>query len=124
MLSIMRRMRLGEKIICWILKCLQSARVSIIVNGSPTTEIVMEKSLRWEGDPLFPFLFLIIGGALNQLILKVVSLDLVQGIQLKKSSTQLTHAQFSIIQSYLRREACRRSNITNQYCGLSDKCQV
>ena len=52
--------RLGfcEKWISWIKTCLESASMSVLVNGSPIKEFIQKKGMR-QGDPLAPFLFLI-----------------------------------------------------------------
>lgn len=55
----MRRLGFCETWMQWIESCLKSARISILVNGSPGQDFVMERGVR-QGDPLAPFLYLII----------------------------------------------------------------
>lgn len=55
----------------WISGCLNSASVSVLVNGSPTREFNMTKGII-QGDPMAHFLFLIVAERLNGLIRKAV----------------------------------------------------
>src|SRR3954469_9649368 len=48
-----------------------SSKMSVLVNGSPTKEFVVEKSLRKE-DPLSPFLFVIAMKGLKGMVSKAV----------------------------------------------------
>lgn len=48
----------------WIESCVFSERVSVLVNGSTTKEVVMQKGLR-QGDPLALSLFLIVAKGLG-----------------------------------------------------------
>lgn len=61
------RMGFDRKWRSWIQTCLTSASVSVLVNGSPPREFKMSKGIR-QGDPMAPFLFLIVAEGLNGLI--------------------------------------------------------
>lgn len=52
---IMRRMGFEDRWCRWIRECLQSVRMSVLINGSPTEEFNASKGLR-QGDTLSPFL--------------------------------------------------------------------
>lgn len=58
---LLRCMGFGVKWRAWILECLSSACYSILINGSPKGFIEASHGLR-HGDPLSPFLFIIVGG--------------------------------------------------------------
>jgi len=51
------------KWIKWVQGCLESATVSVLVNGSPTEEFRPSRGLR-QGDPMAPFLFLVVAEGL------------------------------------------------------------
>ena len=62
----------------WISECVGSATTSVLVNGSPTEEFVIERGLR-QGDPLSPFLFLLAAEGLSVLMQSMVSAGLYHG---------------------------------------------
>lgn len=68
---VMLKMGFHDKWRRWIIECLKTSYVSVLVNGSPTKEVRMERGLR-QGDPISPFLFLIVAEGFNMLMKKAV----------------------------------------------------
>lgn len=90
---IFHQMNFGRKWRKWIKGCLKSARVLVLVNGSPTEEFTMERGLR-QGDPLSPFLFILAAEALNVMIEEAVSQDLFWPVAVRNDNITLSHLQF------------------------------
>ncbi|GJX72610.1 RNA-directed DNA polymerase, eukaryota, reverse transcriptase zinc-binding domain protein [Tanacetum coccineum] len=70
--DIMETMGFGCKWRKWIMTCLNSALMSILVNGSPIDEFVLERGIR-QGDLLSPFLFILAAEGLNAIISEAMS---------------------------------------------------
>ncbi|XP_058765341.1 uncharacterized protein LOC131638809 [Vicia villosa] len=68
---ILKRMGFGEKWRRWMKLLVFSSKMSILVNGSPTKEFEVSRGLR-QGDPLSPFLFVLVTEALSRLVRKSV----------------------------------------------------
>ena len=66
----------------------------MLFNGAPLKPFKMERGLR-QGDPLSPFLFVIMAEVLNKSMQRAVSLGLVKGLQIGSDDIQLTHLQFA-----------------------------
>lgn len=63
----------------WIDQCIRNAKVAILVNGAPSKWIRIRSGLR-QGDPLFPYLFLLVAEGLARLTDRAVSNNLFKGI--------------------------------------------
>jgi len=79
----MKRVGLCEKWIGWMKACVCGGSMSILVNGSPTKEINIHKGLK-QGDPLAPFLFLLVVEGFSGLMRNAVRLNLFEGLRLKR----------------------------------------
>jgi len=62
----------------WMLECTSMATTSVLVNGCPTDEFLIERGLR-QGDPLYPFLFLLAAEGFNVLMLSTIKDGLFRG---------------------------------------------
>ncbi|RVW40781.1 Transposon TX1 uncharacterized 149 kDa protein [Vitis vinifera] len=82
LLSVLEKMGFGPKWRSWILFYISTVRMAILVNGTPTEFFSTYRSLR-QGDPLSPYLFVLIMEAFSSLISKAEEKGL--KINLKKS---------------------------------------
>ena len=65
----------------WIKACLVSSSVSVLVNGSPTQEFKPRKGMR-QGDPLTPFMFLIVAEGLAGVVRMAVDKELLESVEI------------------------------------------
>jgi len=77
----------------WIKGCLESATISVLVNGSPTSEFKPSRGLR-QGDPLAPFLFLIIAEGLAGLVRQAIKVNLLKGVKVGRKAVETRVLQF------------------------------
>nr|GFA52891.1 cysteine-rich receptor-like protein kinase [Tanacetum cinerariifolium] len=92
LLDVMKQMGFGAKWCLWIYACLSSASVSVLVNGSPTNEFKMECGVR-QGDPLSPFLFLIVSEALQVMVIDACNKGIFSGVSLADNGANITLLQ-------------------------------
>nr|KYP35530.1 Retrovirus-related Pol polyprotein LINE-1 [Cajanus cajan] len=78
----------------WIAECLKTSRTSVLVNGSPTEEFGVSKGLR-QGDPLAPFLFLIVAEGLFTLFNKASQLERFKGCLMGKDKVPVDILQYA-----------------------------
>ncbi|KAJ9562069.1 hypothetical protein OSB04_007229 [Centaurea solstitialis] len=91
---VMGQMNFGSTWRAWIRSCLDSSRVSVLVNGSPSHEFSMFRGIR-QGDPLAPFLFLIAAEGLNVALLEAIDGNVFQGINLPHGGPIISHLQYA-----------------------------
>ncbi|GKV32323.1 hypothetical protein SLEP1_g40939 [Rubroshorea leprosula] len=91
---IMSRMGFKSKWRRWIDECLRTVEVSVLINCSNTKQVKINKGLR-QGDPLSPYLFLIVAEGLNGIISSAVNWGLFEGISVGSNEMKWSHIQFA-----------------------------
>ncbi|GJY66487.1 RNA-directed DNA polymerase, eukaryota, reverse transcriptase zinc-binding domain protein [Tanacetum coccineum] len=87
--NVLKSFGFGVKWRSWISGCLNSAKGSVLINGSPTSEFQFHKGLK-QGDPLSPFLFILVMESLHRSFNRVIEVGLYKGITINNSLT-LSH---------------------------------
>ncbi|GKV04742.1 hypothetical protein SLEP1_g16855 [Rubroshorea leprosula] len=90
----MKRLGFNETWRRWILECLKSSSISVLINGSPTSQFSVSKGIR-QGDPLLPFLFLIVAEGLNGLVTSAVEKGIYKGVRVGNEGVMVSHLQFA-----------------------------
>ncbi|XP_052875292.1 uncharacterized mitochondrial protein AtMg01250-like [Gossypium arboreum] len=87
-------MGFGVKWSGWMMECVSTARAAVLVNGSASNEFYLGRGLR-QGDPLSPFLFILITKVLHLLLEKAGALGLIKGIHGVIPGYTTMHLQFA-----------------------------
>jgi hypothetical protein len=90
----LRRFGFSDQWRSWIRACIFSGSMSILVNGSPTEEINIQCGLK-QGDPLAPFLFLLVAEGLGGLIRRAVESSRLNGFQVGRNGVVISHLQYA-----------------------------
>ncbi|XP_071727974.1 uncharacterized protein [Rutidosis leptorrhynchoides] len=87
-------MGFGDKWRKWILSCLTSASISILINGSPSHEFSIGRGVR-QGDPLSPFLFILAAEGLNILTKVATDKGMFKGVEVGFDKVLVFHLQYA-----------------------------
>lgn len=90
----MDRKGYGERWRSWIRGCLASCNMSVIVNGKPRKSFKASRGLR-QGDPLSPFLFILVADVLGRMVDRVKEAGLFKGLHTSRDRISATHLQFA-----------------------------
>lgn len=115
----MIRMGFNEKWVGWIMQCVTTVSFSVKLNGEPLPYFRPTRGIR-QGDPLSPYLFLLVANCLSFLMENVVANESIKGINLNASCPTLTQLLFVDDSIFFLdgtvMECQNISSILNQYC--------
>ncbi|KAJ0550751.1 putative RNA-directed DNA polymerase [Helianthus annuus] len=94
LLAVMGQMGFPDKWCLWVKGIIESARSAVLVNGSPTFDFQCHKGLR-QGDPLSPFLFLIIMEAFSCLVRKACDLGEIKDFRTVSGGPSISHLLYA-----------------------------
>jgi hypothetical protein len=77
-----------------IMMCVTLAQYSVLVNGASCGHILPSRGIR-QGDPIFPYLFLLCAEALSSMLTGANSDSLLSGIPTSKRGSHISHLFFA-----------------------------
>nr|KYP55936.1 Transposon TX1 uncharacterized [Cajanus cajan] len=93
LLYMLKRLGFEGKWIQWIQVCLESAHVSVLINGSPSKEFQMNRGLR-QRDPLSPFLFTIVVEGLTGMMREACRKNLFSEVKVGEKNVEVSILQY------------------------------
>ncbi|XP_020970234.1 uncharacterized protein LOC110268431 [Arachis ipaensis] len=131
-------MGFGQRWRGWVMECVSTSSMSVLINGSPSKPFKMERGLR-QGDPLSPFLFVLVVDVLHRMIGKAVRNGRISPLLVRRDHIELSHLQFAddtvlfcppeeeTIKNYRRLLrcfqlivlGCKQANLPVKYLGIS-----
>ena len=92
--NIMATMGFNQRWISLISMCIRSVSYSILLNGQPHSLISPQRGLR-QGDPLSPYLFLLITEGLHGLLKRAEMVGDLRGVSLCLAGPRISHLLFA-----------------------------
>ncbi|KAJ9557832.1 hypothetical protein OSB04_012446 [Centaurea solstitialis] len=92
--SVLMKMGFGETWRAWMKGCICTAKVSVLINGSPTKEFLMGKGVR-QGGPLAPFLFILAAEGLMAAMKEAQQANIFQGVRVNNVAEDVSLFQFA-----------------------------
>ncbi|KAG5537109.1 hypothetical protein RHGRI_024523 [Rhododendron griersonianum] len=94
LLKVLEKLGFEEKWIDWISQCVCTVKYSIHANGGQVCVVEPKRGLR-QGDPISPYLFLMVADVLSTMLQKAVINKSLAGIKMKKQCPVVSHLFFA-----------------------------
>ena len=94
LIDMLQRLGFHNIWIRWVKGCLESSTISVLVNGSPTEEFKPLRGLR-QGDPMTPFLFLVVAEGLAGLVRQATKQNMLTSVKVGRKKIVCSMLQFA-----------------------------
>nr|XP_025638133.1 uncharacterized protein LOC112733407 [Arachis hypogaea] len=91
---VLLKMGFGQRWRTWVMECVSTSSMSVLINGSLFKPFKMERGLR-QGDPLSLFLFVLVVDVLHRLLEEAVRNGRLSPLLVGRDHIQLSHLQFA-----------------------------
>ncbi|XP_072072020.1 uncharacterized protein [Arachis hypogaea] len=91
---VLQKMGFGHRWRVWVMECVTTTSMLVLINGSPSKPFKMERGLR-QGDPLSPFLFVLVVDVLHRMVGEAVRIGRISPLVVGRDSVELLHLQFA-----------------------------
>ncbi|XP_016168080.1 uncharacterized protein LOC107610554 [Arachis ipaensis] len=91
---VLQKMGFGCRWRAWVMECVTTTSISVLINGSPSKSFKMERGLR-QGDPLSPFLFVLVVDVLHRMVGQAVRNECISPLVVGRDGVKLSHLQFA-----------------------------
>lgn len=118
LLKVMEAFGFNKLWLNWVYNCISTPRFLVLLNGSQKGFFEVSRGLH-QGDPLSPFLFILMVKALGRAITKELNLGRIDGVEVTSALQAIIHQQFvndmMLMGFSKRKEALQLNVVLNLY---------
>lgn len=92
--ALLRKLGFHEKWINWVMQCVSTVKFAVCVNGETRAHVIPTRGLR-QGDPLSPYLFLLVKDVLSNMLNRAIVSGQLSGIRINRHCPTLSHIFFA-----------------------------
>uniref|UniRef100_A0A2N9GNN9 Reverse transcriptase domain-containing protein n=1 Tax=Fagus sylvatica TaxID=28930 RepID=A0A2N9GNN9_FAGSY len=120
--AVLRNFGFNDIFVGWIMECITSVSYALLINGGKTKSFIPSRGLR-QGDPLFPYLFILSQDILSRIIENQFNGGGLSGVKASIGSPAITHVMYAddivMFSKATRNEASNLNHCIEKYCKWS-----